>query len=206
MKSSKLDTRTHILDVAEQHFALYGFSGTSLRGIIRDAKVNVAAVAYHFGTKELLYTEVMQRFAAPVVSRQLEQLQVVLSSESVKLQDVLAAFYEPPLSLISSLGKKGETLSLFLGRSQTEPEPVYSMIDQHYAECRNQFIAAFKQMNPGKSEAEYQWRFEFMLSLIVCFLTRQRQIRQRYENRDNWNLEEVVSRLIDFCCRGFAAD
>ncbi|MBX9691954.1 MAG: TetR family transcriptional regulator, partial [Cyanobacteria bacterium] len=36
-----MDTKTKILDVAERHFAQFGFEGTSLRGIIKDATVNV---------------------------------------------------------------------------------------------------------------------------------------------------------------------
>ncbi len=201
------DTRTHILDVAEKHFATNGFAGTSLRGIIKDAKVNVAAVAYHFGTKEDLYVEVMERFAVPVVTQQLEQLRAVLHEPTEnEITPILRAFYEPPLSMIKKMGKRGETLSLFLGRAQTEPEPVYSLVDKNYEACRNEFIEAFKQVTPGLSDADYHWRFEFMLSLIVCFLTRQNPIRRRYNDEGEWQPGEVVNRLIDFCSRGFQSE
>lgn len=198
------DTRTHILDIAERHFAMNGFAGTTLRGIIKEAKVNVAAVAYHFGTKEDLYVEVMQRFAVPVVTQQLKTLQSFRNSaESLSLVDVVRSFYEPPVQLVKSLGKRGETLSLFLGRAQTEPEPVFSLVDKNYSSCRDEFIAAFKICVPNLKESDYQWRFEFMLSLIVCFLTRQKMIRDRYGDKDDWVPEEVVARLVEFCCHGF---
>jgi AcrR family transcriptional regulator len=203
--SAKLDTRTHILDVAERHFAIYGFTGTTLRGIIKEAKVNVAAVAYHFGDKEELFSQVMERFAKPVVERQLQQLRETMQQKQVQIKDVLHAFYEPPIALVRALGKKGETLSLFLGRAQTEPEPVFSMVDKHYAACRNEFIDAFRTVVPGLSEAEYQWRFEFMLSLIVCFLTRNKPIIQRYSKTEDWQTAEVVGRLTTFCAAGFKA-
>src|SRR5690349_17910018 len=130
---TKADTKHHILDVAEKHFARDGFAGTSLRAIIKESNVNVAAIAYHFGNKEDLYKAVTERFAMPVVMEQLKRLRSVNARDNSTLEDVLAAFYEPPLKLIKKMGKKGETLSMFLGRAQTEPEPVYSLVDSHYA-------------------------------------------------------------------------
>lgn len=197
------NTKTQLLDIAEKHFALYGFAGTSLRGIIKDAKTNVASVAYHFGTKEELFAAVIERFAAPVVSEQLERLTTELQSKNLNLQNVLLAFYDPHVRLVHKMGKKGDSLSLFLGRTQTEPEPIYSMVDKHYSHCRDRFINAFKKVLPGLSEEDYQWRFEFMLSLIVCFLTRQKQIRARYDKKSDWDADEAIARMIAFCQAGF---
>lgn len=203
-KTERVDTRARILDIAERHFALYGYEGTSLRGIIKDAAVNVAAVAYHFGSKDALLIAVIERFAAPVVEQQLERLKLVMQQPDVQTTDVLRAFYEPPLVLIKGLGEQGEIRSLFLGRFQTEPEPVFSLVDKNYAGCRDAFIGAFRRVNPGLSEADYQWNFEFMLSLILCFLTRQRPIRQRYADESDWHVAEVVDRLVAFCARAMS--
>ena len=52
-------TRRRILDTAERQFALHGFAGTSLRGITREAGVNVAAIHYHYGSKERLMNEAL---------------------------------------------------------------------------------------------------------------------------------------------------
>lgn len=202
MPTANPDTKTHILNIAEQHFANYGFGGTSLRGIIKDANVNVAAVAYHFGAKEDLFAAVIQRFAAPVVEQQLSRLQLEMKREGTTIEDILQAFYEPPIALIKKMGAKGETLSMFLGRCQSEPDPVYSLVDEHYAACRDEFIEAFRVVVPGKSDAEYQWRFEFMLSAIVMFLTRNKYIRRRYTSSTSWQVEEVVAMLIGFCAPG----
>jgi AcrR family transcriptional regulator len=203
MAKARSDTRKHILDVAERHFAVYGFAGTSLRGVIGEAEVNVASVAYHFGAKEELFAAVMERFAAPVVERQLERLRKEMAEPEVTLSDAIHSFYEPPITLIKSMGKKGESLSMFLGRAHTESEPAFSLVDRHYAACRNEFIAAFRKLLPRLSEADLHWCFEFMLSLIVCFLTRQKVIRQRYAEPADWKPDAVVSRLVNFCEAGF---
>ena len=49
------DTKEQILNVAERQFAEKGYAGTTLRGVIKEAEVNIAAVHYHFGSKEELF-------------------------------------------------------------------------------------------------------------------------------------------------------
>ena len=92
---TQTSTKDQILDIAESHFATFGFAGTSLRGIIKEANVNVASVAYHFGSKDDLFAAVMKRFAAPVVEAQLTRLRSEISKPDLTLEKVLRAFYEP---------------------------------------------------------------------------------------------------------------
>lgn len=54
-------THDRILDAAERLFAEGGVAGTSVRAITEQAQVNVAAVNYHFGTKENLVRAVISR-------------------------------------------------------------------------------------------------------------------------------------------------
>ena len=62
-------TREDLLDAAERLFALHGVNGTSLRAVTREAGANVAAVHYHFGSKEELLREVFARRLGPVNRR-----------------------------------------------------------------------------------------------------------------------------------------
>ena len=59
------DTVDRILDAAEELFAERGFSETSLRMITSKARVNLAAVNYHFGSKNALIHAVFARFLTP---------------------------------------------------------------------------------------------------------------------------------------------
>ncbi len=197
---NQIDTKQQILDVAERHFANYGFAGTSLRAIIKDAGVNVASVAYHYGNKEQLFIAVVQRFAAPVVAEQLAALSLL--GREADLKAVLEAFYLAPLKTVKSKSKSGQTLALFLGRMQTEPDPIFSEVDRHFAGCRNLFIDAIRRCLPSATEADLQWNFEFMLSLIVSFLSRQSEIRKRYADPSDWTPEEAAERMIRFCLNG----
>lgn len=58
-ESQVLDTKNKILSAARELFAIKGFDGASVREIARVAEVNIAAVNYHFDTKEKLFHQVM---------------------------------------------------------------------------------------------------------------------------------------------------
>ncbi|MCS7080966.1 MAG: CerR family C-terminal domain-containing protein [Chloracidobacterium sp.] len=54
------DAKTRLLTVAERLFAERGFSCTSIRDLATEANVNIAAVNYHFHSKEELYLETLR--------------------------------------------------------------------------------------------------------------------------------------------------
>src|SRR5215831_1205513 len=68
-------TRTAILAAAERLYADRGFGDVTLRDIVAEANVNLAAVNYHFGSKdeliaELFVTRSLARIARGGRSRQ----------------------------------------------------------------------------------------------------------------------------------------
>lgn len=56
-----VSTQTSLLDAAEALFSERGFGGVSTREIVERAGANIAAIKYHFGSKEGLYRAVLQR-------------------------------------------------------------------------------------------------------------------------------------------------
>src|ERR1035438_3362606 len=68
------DTRIKILDTAERLFGEEGYQPVSLRHITAAAGVNLAAIHYHFGSKEELLDELVMRKAVPVNAERLESL------------------------------------------------------------------------------------------------------------------------------------
>src|ERR1700748_619927 len=87
------DTKTRILDAAEKLFGENGFDGTSLRDITAEADVNLAAVNYHFQSKDSLIDAVIARRIEPVNRRRIELLDAAGPNPTV--EQVLEAFIAP---------------------------------------------------------------------------------------------------------------
>lgn len=100
MKMNQRDTKTRILDSAERLFAGKGFHNTSLRDITKDAGANLAAVNYHFGSKDTLFEEVFKRHFLPVNRIRLERLEEIRDDAArnrsrPSVREVLQAFIAP---------------------------------------------------------------------------------------------------------------
>ena len=68
------DTASRILDAAEALFMEHGFDGTSMRMITGQAGVNLAAINYHFGSKEGLFQGVFRRRLTDLNRRRVAEL------------------------------------------------------------------------------------------------------------------------------------
>ncbi|NQX01006.1 helix-turn-helix transcriptional regulator, partial [bacterium] len=87
-----------LLDAAEQLFAERGFETVSVRDITQLAQTNVAAVNYHFGSRDALLTLVMMRCLTPVNDERTAMLETFVQNESgnaVLLEEILEALIRP---------------------------------------------------------------------------------------------------------------
>ena len=76
-KSSRnTDTATRLRTAGRRIFARQGYEGASLRAITREARANLGAVTYHFGSKEGLYEAVVDSALAPLRNRVTEAASV----------------------------------------------------------------------------------------------------------------------------------
>jgi AcrR family transcriptional regulator len=125
MKPMK-DTRSRILDVAEELFSEQGLDRVSIRAITRKAKVNLAAINYHFGSKEDLIAAVFERRVVPVNEARLAALDAVeraAGKKTSKLEAILEAFIRPALQCSLKAPKGGTAFSKLFGRCLSEPSP-----------------------------------------------------------------------------------
>ena len=63
------DARTRLLTAARAQFARDGYDGATVRSICRKARVNLSAVPYYFGTKQALYSAVLNELLGPIAAR-----------------------------------------------------------------------------------------------------------------------------------------
>jgi len=93
--SNPLDTKTKILNAAEKLFGMNGFDGTSLRDITAEAQDNLAAVNYHFQSKDSLIDAIIERRIEPINRSRFEMLDAAGPSPTV--EKIVEAFLLPLL-------------------------------------------------------------------------------------------------------------
>src|SRR5712691_4942148 len=100
--ATSADTKTRILDAAEQLFMEHGFEATSLRSLTAAAGANLAAVHYHFGSKEELFQAVLTRRLDPMNAERIELLERVERESTGRppsCEKILFAMLIPALKL-----------------------------------------------------------------------------------------------------------
>lgn len=119
------DTKQRILDAAERLFALHGFHATSLRAITQEAGANLAAVNYHFGCKDALLDEVLDRRLGPlnqIRTSRIDQVEkdAAAANRPPEVQALWRAFVEPTLNLRRNESGSGHFLAL-IGQALAQP-------------------------------------------------------------------------------------
>jgi AcrR family transcriptional regulator len=119
------NTKVRILNVAEKLFARQGFHTASLRMLTKEAGVNLAAVNYHFGSKEELIKAVIERRMRPLNKIRIERLQNVKNTANAEgrspdIKEILLAFIEPTFEFRKSGSGAQDFISL-IGRAFSDP-------------------------------------------------------------------------------------
>lgn len=160
-------TKERILDAAERLLAKNGFEATSLRAITTEAGVNLAAVNYHFQTKDSLIRAVMARRIEPVNRHRLAMLQAVESEAGagpLPLGPVIEAFLRPVLEIRGCFA----SVAPIMGRIFAEGGEFRERFFQdHLAAVTQRFFAAFDRAAPHLSRQEILWRFHFLVGAMA---------------------------------------
>ena len=206
----KTDTKTRILDTAERLFAQKGFDAVSLRNIIASARVNLAAVHYHYGSKQALIHAVIARRLRPINEERLAKLAEARANagkQPVKLERVLECLFRP-LFRLQANPKAGPTFARLVGRVMGERnEGLQKFMMGELAEVIIQFSAAFETALPGLAREETDWRSHFMAGAMAHTLCNA-DLLVRFTGTDAGasDYETTVRRLIDFTAAGFRAE
>jgi AcrR family transcriptional regulator len=203
----KGSTVDRILDTAEALFAEKGFAETSLRAITSKAGVNLAAVNYHFGSKEALIQAVFQRFLEAFCERLDEKLRDMADDE-VSLEALLSL-----VSHTSVAAQQGDArrVAIFfrlsgLGYTQSQGH-LRKFLRERYGDVFTRFLMRLQQAVPDVSPMELFWRVHFALGSTIFTLSGMDSLRAicKADFGDDLAPGDVDKRLITFLAGGIRA-
>ena len=203
------ETRTRILDAAEELFMQHGFEGTSMRLLTARAGVNLAAVNYHFGSKHALIEAVFRRRLDPMNQARLAGLEALeAQGRAAAPEAIIRAFLSPTLRLVEDAKGGGRNFTRLLGRAYTEPaKPIRQLIGQIYAPVMDRFKGALARALPQTPPEELVWRVHFMFGTFAYTLaaTDTVQLIAGCKPEDRYDARLLEERLTAFLNAGLNA-
>ena len=195
---STVDTKSRILDAAEELFADRGFAETSLRDITSRAGVNLAAVNYHFGSKVALLGSVFDRRIGPVNEARIRRMaELEKRRERPSLEDAIRAFVTPPFELLVSRPEAGSFVRL-AGRAHSDPSPeIRKLFEDQFSDVLRRFVSLVSRALPSVGENEVLKRVHFTIGCMAFTLAWCKRAELSGVSPDEW-----IDSLVRFTAAG----
>ena len=189
----------------------HGFEATSLRQLTAAAGANLAAVNYHFGSKEDLFQAVLTRRLDPMNQERialLTRFERESAPQPLSCEKILAAMFIPALRLARDPRRGGKNFLRLLGRAYADPAPfIRRFLSAQYAVMIARFKAAFGRALPQLPKKELTWRLHFVMGALSYTLagTDALKLFAALSPRESDNDELLLRRLAPFLIAGLKA-
>ena len=210
-RNQTTDTRQKILCAAESLFMQQGYVATSLRGITAMAGVNLAAVNYHFGSKEALIREVFERRLGPLNAARiahLDKLEAAARGRPLGIEQIIEAIVAPVLHVSKEPLPRGTIFLQLLGRAFSEPaDTLRDILPAQYREVVIRFKQALTRSLPDMPDQELTWRMHFMFGTLAYTMAGNDALKliATCNLEDGDDADAIMRRLIPFLAAGLRA-
>lgn len=203
MASTPFSTKDRILGAAEELFAQFGFTGTSLRQVTSRADVNIAAVNYHFGSKENLVNEVFRRRMDDMSAQRLSALKRAVEEHPGELEPILAAFVEPALAVAQDRHGGGAFVRVVARAYAEKNDGLRKFLSDHYGHVLRDFAKAIAACLPGLTKEELYWRLDILAGSLTYAMADFGLIKRPAGTSESSHRERAARELIRFAAAGF---
>lgn len=168
------ETRVKIRSFARQLMCEKGIENVTIREIAAAAGANVAAINYHFRSKELLTYEVLRDVARRSARRRLVLLDEVEAAaaregRTITIPEIVRCFISGYLRQDGA--EEGNLLTKLILKNRMAPtEWTSNILNQELEGMAARFIAALRAAAPHLSEKDLGWRYHFMVGTVVIAL------------------------------------
>jgi len=198
------------MDVAERLFADHGFAATSLRQITAEAGVNLAAVNYHFKSKEALLSAVIERRLGPINKRRMElldEMEARSSNGQLDLKEAVWAFMLPAFEAKSAKREEIRHFPRLMARVMAEPgewsAPVLLPV---LHQITNRFMPIFQQAMGVEDRTMVLWGAQFGIGCMTrCLIAPEFIHTITGRELPPESPEQILDRLVCFVVGGMEA-
>ena len=206
MSLPHFSTKDRILYAAEELFAQQGFASTSLRQVTSRADVNIAAVNYHFGSKENLVNEVFRRRRDDMSRERLAALQRAVEAHPGELEPILAAFVEPALAMAQDRHGGGAFIRVIARAYAESNDSLRKFLSDQYGHVPREFAKALGACVSGLGKEDLYWRLDFLSGALTYAMADFGLIKRPAGVSEAVHRQRAAKALIRFAAAGFQAD
>lgn len=198
--------KQRLLEAAELLFAERGFDAVSVRDITTAAKMNVAAVNYHFGSRDGLVAAVIKRYVTPINEERLARVDAAerrWSGKAVPLEELLEAMLRPLISQVRRSELSERLFCCLIGRTFSRREGFPPAVEEQFRAVSDRFMRAFAKALPEVSQEDWIWKLHFVVGAALHTLA-QADLMERLSNgtAGKPTLEQTFNRLMRFALAG----
>ena len=193
-------TRTAILAAAERLYADRGFGDVTLRDIVAEANVNLAAVNYHFGSKDELIAELFVTRSLALNRERLRELRAAeeRANGRANVAEILRALVGPSLRGCIGPERDRSTAARFMIRASIESVPPIRRIRNREIDHLRKFVVALRRALPNRDEAELYWGLHFALAMAQQTVRDSERLTKLSDGKcDLDDVEGVIARVVD---------
>ena len=159
-------TKAAVFAAAERLFALHGFQNVSVRDITAEARVDLASVNYHFGSKDALLFEIFRRRTSELNRERARMLHEASDRAGGKptVRAILEALLAPPLKWADPANDRRISVQ-FIIRARSEGTEQMRDVLQNDVSHLARFADALKAARPDLPLA---WRADIVMLMRRC--------------------------------------
>jgi AcrR family transcriptional regulator len=166
-------TRERIMKAAERLFAERGYDGTSIRAIVAKARVNQAAINYHFEGKDGLYREVLRGAFRAMTEHQLEHSQEV---KGLSREDALSDFIRRQLRPLMARDEAARAMRIFNWETVRPTAVFRSLLSEEAAPFMGLSVEIVRRFLPTADQRTLMVAAIWMLGQCSVFLRNREQL------------------------------
>lgn len=192
-------TKSRLIEATESLIANKCFEAVSVRDITGLAKANVAAVNYHFGSREGLLGAVLDFRMKPLSAERAQRLETL--GEQSSMREIFQAWAHPLLLSKASKGLNEQAHARVLGRCLE----VLSAGTFSEASASSRLLDATLQRVvgsrlPSLKAEEIAWRLHFVQGALIHLLVHGATVQ------DDFRLSQAIDQWVEACVAQFDAD
>ena len=200
------DTKERILDAVEDLVGDFGCDGTSVRMITEAAGVNVAAVNYHFGSKEELLVAAAGRISTAMNEarvRMLREAEERHAPDAVPVVEITRAMVEPAFVAMFQAGDRATARARFGAMICSAPnEALQERVHDCFRQSSDLIWGYLLRAVPDVGEQEMTSRYRAALAVMMNATA---DLRNADDMKTVEGRDRLLGHLVTFLAHGFAA-